>query len=275
MRIPDRFVTRFARSPLARGIHGKLKNVPVVGPLFHRGAELLIPRGKRVWVQVQEQTAPRIWLSVDPRFEQHLINGEYEAAGHQLLNDFLRPGECFYDLGAHIGVFSMIAARIVQKQGTVLSFEPDPANAKVLAANAARNGFSCIRVIEAAAWSSNDTLQFVKSNPNSSGMEGHISEKPAQGKAVNIRAVALDDFVSAGDNRPPDFIKMDVEGAESEALKGSVRLLREKRPLILCEVHSAENAHFVESFLQTSGYKFQWLNQASPSYPRQLFASPV
>ena len=73
------------------------------------------------------------------------------------------PGACFYDVGAHIGFYSLLAARLVGQGGHVVAFEPDPANAAVLRENITRNNLGQIEVVPVALWSHCGVVAFRRS----------------------------------------------------------------------------------------------------------------
>jgi hypothetical protein len=80
---------------------------------------------------------------------------------------------------------------------------------------------------------------------------GHVTDKNGPG-AILVDAITLDDF--AYSNCPPDLIKCDVEGYEVEVFRGAQRLLLEKRPQIICEMHSEENRRVLLEILKQFGY---------------------
>ena len=83
-------------------------------------------------------------------------------------------------------------------------------------------------------------MSFARTDPTTSPDRGlgHVVSAPSH-DTIQVDATSLDDFAWAG--REPDFIKCDVEGAEVEVFRGARRLLADKRPRILCEMHSDEN----------------------------------
>jgi len=85
-----------------------------------------------------------LWIHLNPRYEMEYIEGEYEAPVEEVLLSNLRPGSVFYDVGAHIGVFSLIAARNLGSHGSVLVFEPDPSNVRRIKEHASRNHLDAI-----------------------------------------------------------------------------------------------------------------------------------
>jgi FkbM family methyltransferase len=229
-----------------------LREAPILGYCIHRVSHLLLPSDEKVWAQVETGPAKGLWLKLNPRTGQTYLRGEAEPVVQQVLAEHLRPGMVFYDLGANIGLFSLVAARIVGPTGKVFSFEPDPEVAARLRSNIVRNGFSNVTVVEAGLWSSSGKVSFVKADASSPdhGTGRFVSAENVAG--VPTRCVSLDDFVASAP--PPDVIKCDVEGAEVEALKGAAKLLEEHHPWLLCEIHSESNDKGSRSILSRLGY---------------------
>jgi len=152
----------------------------------------------------------------------------------------LHPGMIFYDIGANIGFFSLLAARLVGKEGRVVAFEADPEIAARLREHAARNEFGWITVEEKAVWSEPRTVFFARTDPTTSPDRGLGHVVPAgTADTIEVTAISLDNYT---ETQPlPDFLKCDVEGAEVAVFRGASRLLKEKRPGIICEMHSDEN----------------------------------
>jgi FkbM family methyltransferase len=199
-----------------------------------------VPRDSLAWVQVQRGPAKDIWLHLNPRTGRTYFEGGGEPEVQAALVQHLRPGMKFFDVGANIGFFSLLAARIVGPAGRVMAFEADPEIATRLHEHIARNNFSFIAVEEKAVWSEPGTVYFARTDPATSPDRGlgHVVESSAK-DAIQVSAIALDEFVGTSD--APDFVKCDVEGAEVEVFRGAKRLLTEKRPGILCEMHGEEN----------------------------------
>jgi FkbM family methyltransferase len=209
---------------------------------------------------------------VDLRFERDFLDGLYEVPAQEVLTSFLRAGDCFYDVGAHIGFFSLLAARLVGEQGTVIAFEPDPRNAGILRTTAVKNKLSQIRVVEAAVWSSSGALEFERADAASSRVDGQVGQIANLNRdRIRVSGVALDDYVRGRESPPPNFLKIDVEAAELEALQGAAELFKTHRPSLLCEVHNVPNKAKVEAWLQGRLYSLKWLGPQD-SLPIQLLA---
>jgi FkbM family methyltransferase len=194
-----------------------------------------------------------LWIELNPRTGQHYLQGDVEPAVQQVLTESLRPGMVFYDLGANIGFFSLLAARLVGVTGKVFSFEPDPEIASRLLRNIERNGFENVKVVEAGIWSVTGPVNFVASDVSSPDRGvGKFVANEGGPKGTMTQCVALDEFVRYAP--PPDVIKCDVEGAEVEVFRGAEKLLASHHPLILCELHSHANETFLREHFSRLGY---------------------
>jgi FkbM family methyltransferase len=230
-----------------------LRRLPVVGPCLSWASRRLVPRDSLVWVQVRRGPAQGLWLHLNSRTGRTYFEGAGEPEVQTALEQCLRPGMIFYDIGANIGFFSLLAARIVGENGHVTAFEADPEIAARLREHATRNDFCTISVEEKAVWSKPSTVFFARTDPATSPDRGlgHIVANYAS-DTIQVDAVSLDEYVQT---RPaPDFLKCDVEGAEVEVFRGAQRLLTEKRPAILCEMHSDENRRVLLEEFARFGY---------------------
>lgn len=236
-----------------------LRDVPILGNLIHGLSHRLLPVERLVWAQVEAGPATGLWLELNPRTGQDYLRGRVESATQTALAQHLRPGSVFYDLGANIGLFTLLAARCVGPAGKVLSFEPDPAVAARLRRNIARNQFANVTVVESGVWSSSGNFEFVPATPASPdrGVGTFMAAGSATG-SIPVRCVSLDDFIQSAP--PADAIKCDVEGAELEVLRGAQTLLHTRRPWILCEMHSETNDAAAREFLAPLGYSFSYVD---------------
>jgi len=230
-----------------------LRRVPLVGPWMKWVAAKLVPRDSLTWVQVQSGAAKGLWLRLNPRTGKTYFEGAGEEAVQQVLQKHLKPGMTFYDVGANIGLFSLIAARLVGENGRVMAFEADPEIAGRLREHLARNEFGWATVEEKAVWNEAKPLYFARTDPQTSPDRGLGHVASAAGvETIEVPGVTLDKFVET--DRSPDLIKCDVEGAEVEVFRGAQKLLKEKRPIIVCEMHSEENHRVLAGMFQELGY---------------------
>ena len=190
------------------------------------------------------------------------ILGNHETAVQQFLASVLRPGMVYYDVGANVGFFATIAARLVGPSGKVVCFEPLPENARQIQHNAQLNGFENVTVRCEALGSSNRTEVFHTSTEPTWGMLATVGKLPekASGK-IEVKVRTLDSLKAEG-LLGPDVIKMDIEGAEADALKGARETLRAHRPLLVIELHRTNAA--VTSVLEELDYDAAVLGSSLP-----------
>lgn len=239
-----------------------LRKVPLLGTLLHLTSRTLLAGDTLIWVQIERGPAAGLWIRVNPRTGRSVLRGEGEPQVQQAFADCLHPGMTFYDLGANIGFFSLVAARLVGPEGRVFSFEADPIIAGRLRQNLAQNGFCHAAVEEKAVWSESATVPFscadiTKSSDRGLGYVTTNHEEAAN--VICVQSVSLDDFCVS--NPPPDFIKCDVEGAECEVFRGATNTLRRWHPTIVCEMHSANNHCVLIRYFMEFGYSCRVLDQ--------------
>ena len=166
-------------------------------------------------------------------------DGTNELPVQEVVRDSLAPGGVFYDVGANVGFFALVAARLVGPDGAAYAFEPLPHVAAEARANAERNGLANVEVLEVAASDREGTASLVVTgHPGGATLSAADAGDDAVG-SVEVRTVRLDDLVAAGAIRPPDVVKIDVEGVELEVVDGLRRTLAEHRPVLVCELDAA------------------------------------
>ena len=244
-----------------------LRGIPVLGRLIHGFSHRLIHPDEKVWARIESGPAKGLWIELNPRTGQSYARGETEIVVQKFIASRIKPGDVFYDLGANIGLFTLIAARSTGLNGKVFSFEPDPANATRLRRNVAKNGFDKVSIQEVGIWSSTTELTFAVSPLSSPdrGVGTFMNVAPAE-QQLAVHCVSLDDF--AAHMPPPTGVKCDVEGAEFEVVKGARTTLSRHRPWLLFEMHSPENNRDVLAFLAEFGYSFKQIDET------HVFASP-
>jgi FkbM family methyltransferase len=236
----------------------KLRRFPVIGPGLRWASAKLLPRDALTWVQVQHGPAQGIWLHLNPRTGRDYFHGDVEPEVQAVLHQYLWPGMTVYDIGANIGFFALLAARLVGATGYVAAFEADPEIAARLRENVSRNQGAPISVEEKAVWSSSSPVFFARADAEVSPDRGlgHVIDNDTEQSAasmIRVEAVSVDEYVRK--SVAPDFIKCDVEGAEVEVFRGAEKLLNEKRPLILCEMHGEENRQTLLKVFADFGYR--------------------
>jgi len=231
---------------------------------------VLLPSYTQKTVEVQSGLGQGLLVTLNPRWEIAIWQGDYEAPVQATLQSLLGPGKVLYDVGGGIGFYSLLAARLGAQ---AVAFDPDRFNAGCIRHNARINSLaSKISVCEMAVFSRSGTLRIeVASQSRGHGNAHVIANEMATPDLGETPCTRLDDF--AKEHQAPDVIKIDVEGAESEVLKGAQKVLSSIRPHLICEIHDAVNAQAVSQLLETFGYEYRWLGSAD-SFPVQLAGTP-
>lgn len=240
------------------------------GPL-RSASFLLVPSSRRVRMLVQAGPGKGLLLDVSPRWEHPFLEGDYEPNVQSLIEKSCRPGVTFYDIGANFGYYSLLATR---NGAQAIAFEPDAANATNLVLHAKLNGLEGrIRIERAAVFSHTGELYLEPAGGGHPHGNAHVraSDSPAAG-TISVRCTTVDDFSAS--NPTPQVMKVDVEGMESEVLKGAERTFDSARPSLICEVHDATNERFICSWLKEKSYDTSWL-EPTQRFPCQLYAWPV
>lgn len=207
-------------------------------------------------------------LEPSPSWPTALWEGTYESEVQRAVEARLGPGTVFYDVGGGIGIYSLLAAR----QGAqVYVFEPLAENARRIVSHARRNSLeSSIVLCPEAVYSRCGRLALAFTQRGSQlAPRGHGGDRG--GREREVPCVTLDEFSRT--HRAPTLVKVDVEGGESEVLRGAGELFERVRPSLLCELHDAENARFVKEWLAARHYALTWLGP--PGLERNLLAEPA
>lgn len=182
---------------------------------------------------------------------------EWDKDLFKLAAEFVKEEMVVWDVGANLGMFSFAAAHRAGPKGSVVAIEADIFLAQLLRRSAALQPASSapVRVLPAAAGASVAPRSFFIANRMRAAnhLEGYgNAQAGGGGERQDVVGVTLDWL--AGFLPPPDVVKIDVEGAELEVLKGAEGLLGGKRPVILAEV-DPKNSMVVAGFLKGLGYK--------------------
>lgn len=239
---------------------GRLARVPLIGKVLGRFGERVIPRSYRVVASVRGGPGAGLRLALNPRTGRTLWSGSAEAEVQRALTRFLYQGAVFFDVGANLGFYSLLAARLVGTNGRVYSFEPDPDVFLLLLRNVELNGFSNVRAFQRAVWRSAGTVHFKRADPGMSPDRGtgRVASGFFQGGDwLRVTAVTLDEL--AEQLEPPDVIKCDAEGAEEDVVLGGRKILGARKPVVIVEIHSSELGPRIARLLGELGYQNSWL----------------
>ena len=161
---------------------------------------------------------------------------EYESGLSEIIRSSVHPGEHFVDVGANIGYFSLLGAVCVGEAGKVTAIEASPLNYQKLMENISLNEFdSIISCRNCAVWFEETELTLFQGPSQHSGISS-VRELEGSTSKYNVAAATIDSLLLDSDERPIKFVKLDVEGAEYQALLGMKKTISTYRPAIALEL---------------------------------------
>ncbi len=239
-----------------------------------RGLRDLRMRRPSRWHQINKGVLRGVWFFSPPH--GGMASGAYEQTLVERLIELVEPNWVCYDVGAHVGYYSLILAKLVGAGGRVHAFEPLPANVRQVRLHAERNRLE--EVVQVHPFALSDTTGRARFR-GPVGTRGRGLRR-GQGYLVGVRVQKLtaeaekfseieveqrrlDDIVDHGEIERPNFLKIDVEGAELHVLRGARQTLARARPVIAAELHTAANAVECTGFFHDLGYEVTMLEAPS------------
>src|SRR5438093_7769907 len=132
----------------------------------------------------------------------------------------------FVDVGAHVGKYTVLAARLLGSGGRVVAIEPDPSNFAALTSNVALNGLDNVQAFNVGCWSSDGEKILHRQLGN---LGGHSFIDSTEGEAISVPVRTLDGLLAEAGANHVDAMKLDVQRAESEVLLGASSTLQTNR----------------------------------------------
>lgn len=239
------------------------------GGILRNLANCVVPE-ERVQIAILLGPAKGIVMSLELRHEKAYWLGIHEHKVQKFLMEVVGTGSVFYDLGANIGFYSLMAARLIGSSGRCFAFEPVPGNVERLEHNIRLNEMDQISVVPMAVSHAVGESLF-KLGVNDSMGTLIYSEYTEIGKnSISVPVTTIDHFVFSDGNPPPDVVKMDIEGGEGKAVAGMREVFQRFRPCLICEVSGGESASQVWNALKSMDYKIYDVSgnliENTPSY---------
>ena len=236
----------------------RISNETTLGKLV-RAPLKLMPRGARVRV-LQGTLRGKRWIVGSGTHGCWL--GTYEYDKVRVFERCVRPGDVVYDVGAHVGNYTLLASELVGPAGRVFAFEPLPRNLRFLREHVRLNKAANVTIVDAAVAGREGKAFMSKGASSSEGRLGPAGE-------IEVRTVGLDELVSEG-LPAPKCIKMDIEGGELDALEGASGILADAKPVVFLSTHGPQVHEPCRSLLAAAGYELRELGS-----PDELLATPV
>jgi FkbM family methyltransferase len=180
------------------------------------------------------------------------------------ITEYLRPGDVFFDVGAHHGWMSMVAARRIGRNGRVVAFEPSPPSVDFLRYHKRVNRLTQIEIVPKAVTKTDaSTTPFILVGDGDAVMNSLIEidevKSDSRGSTViQVEALSLDSY-SQQTGLVPAMIKIDVEGAELWVCEGARHLLAQNRPTLVIAAHPTwlpEGQKIEDLFAMLSDYGY-------------------
>jgi FkbM family methyltransferase len=176
----------------------------------------------------------------------------YEYWHMKKFKEVIKEGMVIVDVGANKGDYSLLAAKLMNDKGKVLCFEPFPENVKIIKKSIKANGYSSIRVFNIALFDKNKNIELFVGDK--SGWHS-IYYKGSSGKKIRVKAMKLDDILKNNKIGRIDVMKIDVEGAEFNVLKGAIKTIRKSRKMhLFIDLDNPKQAHKIFEFLKREGF---------------------
>lgn len=198
---------------------------------------LLLPNPKSVGKHVLK-TIHGIKMMIDPSLDKGVElslfeTGTYEKGTIQFLEKHLKPGASFLDIGANIGLMSVIASKCVGEKGIVYAVEANPETVPILQSNIELNQCKNIEVLPIALSDTQGTALLFENWEVNRGGASLISQGSEE-KGIEVKMERLDDLFD--ENTRIDLVKIDVEGFEPQVIRGGMDWFKKQLPVFIIEV---------------------------------------
>ena len=204
---------------MSRG-KGYGKKYNVIKSVSNKIETSLITDSAEVW-------AGKIFLHPNDAFRLS-IYGIHSKIDFEIFQKYVKKGDNVLDIGANIGYFTLMLAKLVGPTGKVFAFEPDPRNISLLKKNIETNGYQNVVVVPKAVSNVNEKCTLFTSQSSFGQNRIYEPKKTKNQKYVPIESetILLDDFFKNNENiENISFVKIDVEGAEKFVLEGMNKIL--------------------------------------------------
>jgi FkbM family methyltransferase len=244
-----------------------LMRLPLVQYIAAKVYDYVRPQGE-LFVNVEGN---KLYLRPEDRTITPILiaNETFEKCETYLCKQHIKPGMTVIDIGANIGYFTLLFAKLVGDKGKVISFEPEPGNFLFLEKNIASNNFICANAHNLALSDKTATMDLyvgeISQTTSSFIKENILYEENVD--RVSVKTVTLDEFLEVQHIKNVDFVKIDVQGFEETVFRGAEKLLSSSSLSIIMEFwpYGLQKAGTdVDTFLKTIeqfGFSFYVLDE--------------
>jgi FkbM family methyltransferase len=194
--------------------------------------------------------------------------GSYDFEKQVVLSEIVRLGDVVYDIGAHVGYFSIIFGKLVGAKGAVYAFEPVKENYDFILQHISINKLANVRAIRAGIAASSGTACFV--TPNHSATYHRTDSGSVRVPVYNLEEYVRDNRLSA-----PTLIKMDIEGEEIYVIPSILDFVIRHRTKLLISTHDNGSAGVLGKLLSANGFSVRPLQWASHPAERSVASATL
>lgn len=235
--VPGSVIDRSRRLPVLAPV---LRRVLVAASRPLHGRVLPIAHGPAKGLLLAYDETSAVWAS-----------GKTERPVQHAIERLVEPESVFFDIGANVGFYTLLGARLVGSKGTVVAFEPLAENAEKLRRNVELNSFANVEVVAQAVSDVSGHRLLDARHSATAALLPADREGSTEGVA-RVETSSLDDFLAARPDLEPDVVKIDAEGHEVEIIRGMPETLQRRSLVLVCEMHGRDR-EFVEA-VEAAGY---------------------
>jgi FkbM family methyltransferase len=169
-----------------------------------------------------------------------------------------KEGDTVIDIGAHIGRYTITSSKQVGNTGKVLAIEADPDNFQLLKRNIALNNLKNVLPLNYAVFSTRTRMKLYEQSASAKYNSLMLARAAKTKNYVEVNADTLDSILKLNEVNQVNWIKIDVEGAEFEVLKGSTKTLSTDNVSLFIEIHNIDDPshyHNIIDFLKYRNYE--------------------
>jgi FkbM family methyltransferase len=235
--------------------------------LYERLHAVLKPGDRYAVVRLDKGFRMKLDLADPEQLKVYFYGHYHERYEADLVQRLLSDDDVFWDVGANVGYFTLVAATALANRGQIIAFEPGKNAYERLSDNLALNAYENIRTFPMAVTDQEGEAVLHLAGDIADSSANLYQAAQAQAGQEVCRTVSLDHFLAAEGLRPPDLIKLDAEGAELAVLHGAQGLLTASPPLWLMEMEEKNLAAAgaskaaVAQFLTGCGYRAAHLSK--------------
>lgn len=184
----------------------------------------------------------KLWLGGDSTIDQDIIkNGQWEHQTTDLVKQLIKKNDIVIDVGANIGYYTTLFAKLVGLGGKVFAFEPTSKYYKLLNENIAINNFINVEIVKMGLSNKKQDLE-INIDDSSATLHQPVNSYIKYKELINL--TTLDEFVYSRGLTKINFIKIDVDGHEPFVLEGAIKTFQKFEPIIIIEI---SHLHYLEA----------------------------